>query len=444
MAVGSERSAVTASLGGGAAGPWDPAAPAGDAPALTELMPWAVPGMRLGREWVRAPAREVLAARWERLAAAEPPERALLFRPSRSRRLDSAVPQLPGRPGATPRLFREVGPCPEPVRIRHRAFDRLWLLPDHRVLDQARPELWRVADCAQLFAVVRSADAEEPGPAVVFSAELPDGHRDRGQGLVLPAYRQPGGQEPNVVPGLVRHLTARLGTEVTAEAFLAYVAAVTAHAAAARSGAQVLVPLTASPDRWAEAVELGEQLLWVHTFGERCCDPQRGRPAGGVRMPGGRRPLVRRAVPAAPSGFPDVLEYDGEGAALLVGEGRIAPVPSTAWEFRSDGARVLPDWFARRCPDPGAAEPGTLEAIRLASWPREWTSELVALATVLALAAELQPLQRALLSAICSGPLVTAGELTRAGVLPAPPHCRRPASVLSHQEEGPEGQFALF
>ncbi|MGW4053092.1 type ISP restriction/modification enzyme, partial [Streptomyces sp. NPDC004779] len=30
-----------------------------------------------------------------------------------------------------------------------------------------------------------------------------------------------------------------------------------------------------------------------------------------------------------------------------------------------------------------------------------------------------------------------------AGVLPVPDRARRPASVLDHQEEGPEGQFML-
>ena len=110
-------------------------------PLLSELMPWSVPGLRVGRGWVRSAHPEVLAARWRRLAEAEPPQRAELFRPSRSRTVDSAVPQLPGQATSTRRLSQEPGTAPEPVRLRHGAFDRQWLLADQRLLDQPRPEL---------------------------------------------------------------------------------------------------------------------------------------------------------------------------------------------------------------------------------------------------------------------------------------------------------------
>ncbi|MFB7508599.1 DNA methyltransferase, partial [Streptomyces broussonetiae] len=59
---------------------------------------------------------------------------------------------------------------------------------------------------------------------------------------------------------------------------------------------------------------------------------------------------------------------------------------------------------------------------------------------VLVLLAELRP-KRA--ESKVTAP-VTAGELRAAGVLPVPDASRRPASVLDHHEEGPEGQFALL
>lgn len=438
MAVGSGRSATPSPAPGRAADEY------ASAPLLTDLMPWAVPGPHPGRAWVYSPAREVLAARWERLAAAGPEERAELFRPTRSRGLRSAVTQLPGRATPTASLAREVGPLPEPERVRHGAFDRLWLLPDQRLLDRARPELWRVADGAQLFATVQPYHPEVPGPAVTFSAELPDGHRARGRGAVLPAYRLPGGLRPNLAPGLTGHLAARLGTPVTAEDVLAYVAAVTARPGAVRRGEQVPVPLTASATLWADGVALGRRVLWLHTYGERCADPARDRPPGLPRMPGGRRPFVRQAVPSTVEGFPASVEYAADTSSLLLGDGRIAPVPEASWEYLAGGTRVVEAWFAARAPDPEAAEPGTLEAIRLATWPKEWTSELIGLVTVLALLADLQPAQDALAEAAAAGPSVTSADLRGAGVLPAPAAAARPASVLSHQEEGPEGQFVLF
>ncbi len=50
--------------------------------------------------------------------------------------------------------------------------------------------------------------------------------------------------------------------------------------------------------------------------------------------------------------------------------------------------RVLEQWFAARTAE---GEPGTLAAIRPATWPQTWTSELLELITVLALLAELRP-----------------------------------------------------
>ncbi|MYW12847.1 DNA methyltransferase, partial [Streptomyces sp. SID2563] len=42
------------------------------------------------------------------------------------------------------------------------------------------------------------------------------------------------------------------------------------------------------------------------------------------------------------------------------------------------------------------------------------------------------------------GPGSGEDELRAAGVLPVGAAARRPASVLDHQEEGPDGQFALL
>ncbi|MET9111844.1 type ISP restriction/modification enzyme, partial [Streptomyces zhihengii] len=152
------------------------------------------------------------------------------------------------------------------------------------------------------------------------------------------------------------------------------------------------------------------------------------------KLPGGRRPYVRAALPPRPG----TLGYDPGEEALLIGDGgRVSPVPAGAWEFEAGGGRVLDLWFARRT---AAAEPGTLEAVRPAGWLQEWTSELLELITVLALLAELRPR----LASLGEGPRITAGELRAAGVLPVPSAARRPASVLDHHEEGPDGQFALL
>ncbi|MFG3120151.1 type ISP restriction/modification enzyme [Streptomyces sp. NPDC048197] len=419
-----------------------------DAPRLSDLMPWSVAPLRLGRSWVRSPDPAALRARWRALVAAEDTAaRERLFRPSRARTLYSAVGQLPGQRTATGRLYRAAGPCPEPVRIQHGPFDQQWLLPDHRLIDAARPELWRVADARQLYAVEPGRLPQPAGPAVVCAALLPDGRSPAGRpGRIHPLYRRPGGREPNLAPGLLALLSRRLDRPVEPAQLLAWVAASARH-----SPDGAVVPLTADAGVWTRGVALGERLLWLYTRGgyvpgdgppEGCAGPG-GRP----RMPGGRRPYVRAALPAR--GLPRSLAYDPADEALLLGDGgRISPVPQGVWDFSAGGVRVLADWFAGRTgtAEDGTATPpeaGSLAALGPANWPQEWTSELLELITVLALLAELTPEQQELAMATADAPQLPAGELRATGVLPPPSAARRPASVLDHHEEGPDGQFAL-
>ncbi|WP_274556516.1 type ISP restriction/modification enzyme [Streptomyces spiramyceticus] len=392
-----------------------------DAPLLDELMPWSVAALRLGRGWILAPDRRTLRARWDALVRARGAEREELFVATRARTTRSSVAALPGRPTGTGRLTRESGPCPEPVRVVHGPFDEQWLIPDHRLIDAARPELWRVADAEQLFAVEQGYVPGSAGPALLVSAVLPDGRSAAGRpGRIRPLFRRPGGREPNLAPGLLALLSGRYGREVTADEVLAW-----AVAAAEGSPSGAVVPLPADPGAWSTGVELGRRMTAIQLRGARGGE----RP----RLPGGCRPYVRSAVPARPG----ELTYDAEEETLHIGAGRISPVPRAAWDFEVSGVRVLDLWFDRRTAEP---EPGTLEAIRAAEWAQEWTSELLELITVLALLGELEPGRREL----AGTERITRAELTEAGVLPVRDAARRPASVLDHAEEGPEGQFALL
>ena len=377
-----------------------------DAPPLADLMPWSVAPPRLGRGWPTGPDAASLKARWDALLKAEGPDREALFEPTRSRTLRSAVGQLPGRTGGTERLARATGPCPEPVRVLHAPFDEQWLIPDHRLIDAARPELWRVADEAQVFVVETPADGH--GPQLLATSLLPLLR----PGRIRPLYRRPGGTEPNLAPGLLKHLRSRLGIAVEPLDVLAWILA------AVRP--DLTVPLTDDPELWSRGVESGHRVLWLmRRDGDR------------PKLPGGRRPYVRAPLPSRPL----TLDYDRDEEALLLDEGRISPVPPKAWDFEAGGVRVLEQWFTARVTEP---EPGTLSAIRPATWPQPWTSELLELITVLALLADLQPFQDE------PTPRITASDLRAAGVLPVPDSARRPASVLDGHEEGPEGQLALL
>lgn len=379
-----------------------------DAPLLADLMPWSVAPPRLGRGWPAGPDAASLKSRWDALLKAEGPDREALFEPTRSRTLRSAVGRLPGQSSGTEKLLRATGPCPEPVRVLHAAFDEQWLIPDHRLIDAARPELWRVADERQVFVVESPSDTG--GPQLLATSHLPLLR----PGRIRPLHRRPGGAEPNLAPGLLEHLGKRLGLAPAPADVLAWIMATV------RPG--LTVPLTEDGELWSRGVELGRRILWLmRRDGER------------PKLPGGRRPYVRAPL----SSRPLTIDYDRDEETLLLDEGRISPVPPEAWDFEAGGVRVLEQWFTART---APAEPRTLAAIRPATWPQAWTSELLELITVLALLAEVRPQQAEL---TVTAP-VTASELHTAGVLPVSDAARRPASVLDHHEEGPEGQFALI
>ncbi|GCE00889.1 type ISP restriction/modification enzyme [Embleya hyalina] len=378
--------------------------------ALADLMPWGTAGIATGRSWVYAPERETLRRRWARLAAAE--DRDTLLRPTRSRTAMSFPAPLPGCDAPSGPLAREVGPTPRLVRIARHPFDRQWLVADHRVLDAARPELWRVRGDRQVYLSIRRAG--DPWP-LLCSALVPDGthHGGRG-GRVAPLYRDPAGLEPNLAPGLVDLLADRLGVPVDAEDLFAWIVAVTVD--------PERVPLTADPDVWATGVDLGRRLVGLHTFGARFGRPGDGKP----RLPGGRRPFVREPVPARPAG----AHHDDESRSLLLGSGRIGPVAREAWE-----SGVLEPWIAARTEPPGEG----LDGIRERTWSTDLTSELIDLLHVLGLLADLARPRAELHARTAEAP-----ALDPTPVLPPPPSSRRPPTVLDITEEGPGGQAVLL
>ncbi|MGW2833731.1 type ISP restriction/modification enzyme [Streptomyces sp. NPDC001286] len=379
-----------------------------DVPPLADLMPWSVAPPRLGRGWPAGPDAASLKARWGALLKADGPEREALFEPTRSRTLHSAVGQLPGQSSGTEKLLRAAGPCPEPVRVLYAPFDEQWLIPDHRLIDTARPELWRVADEHQVFVV--ETPSETGGSPLLATSRLPLLR----PGRIRPLYRRPGGTEPNLTPGLLDHLGTRLGHVPTPPDTLAWIMATVRP--------DLTVPLTEDAELWSRGVELGRRLLWLmRRDGDR------------PKLPGGRRPYVRAPLPSRPL----TVDYDRDEETLLLDDGRISPVPPEAWDFEAAGVRVLEHWFTART---AQAEPGTLSAIRPATWPQTWTSELLELITVLALLAELRPQQQELTVTTS----ITTADLRKAAVLPVPETAHKPASVLDHHEEGPEGQFALI
>ncbi len=266
-----------------------------------------------------------------------------------------------------------------------------------------------MADARQVFTVETGGDAGTP---LLATSHLPLLRTGR----IRPLYRRPGGTEPNLAPGLLDHLAARLGVRPAAPDVLAWILATVRP--------DLTIPLTEDPGLWESGVDVGRRTLWPDA-------PRRRAPQGA--------PVAAARTSARPCrSWPLGLRYDRDEETLHLDGGPHLPVPP-------EGLGLL------RWPGPGSWRPGsrpaphrpsrvTLAAIRPATWPQSWTSELLELITVLALLVELRPLRAELEPA---SP-VTAADLREAGVLPVPAPSRRPASVLDHREEGPDGQFTLL
>lgn len=217
--------------------------------------------------------------------------------------------------------------------------------------------------------------------------------------------------------------------KVSGEDVLAYIAAVTADSSYLQRFKADLVqpglriPLTRNPERFRETVELGREVVWLHTFGERFADAAKGRPLSPPRLPKGVAPRVPAdgAIPTDAERMPDEMAYDESTGTLRVGHGRIERVTRAMWEYEVSGKHVLTHWFSyrkkdRRRPMMGDRRPPSeLGKIQPDGWPAEYTTELLNVLHVLGRLIELEPKQAALLNKICAGKLIDA-DAVRAAV----------------------------
>ncbi|MCW2999177.1 MAG: putative methyltransferase [Solirubrobacterales bacterium] len=402
-------------------------------PGIDELLGWSNSGAQASRTWVIAPSADVLRRRWARLVAAPPEEKGELLVEGRDRQTTTVLSDnLPGYPvrGA---IAAETGDVPEPVRYGWRTLDRGWLIPDKRVINYPRPELWQVSTApGQVYLTALEAHAPSGGPAGSFTALVPDLHHYRGSfgGRAFPLWLDAAGTVPNLVPGLLKALGARLGILVTGADVFAYIAAVIAQPSYVDRHTEDLqtpglrIPVTASATLFTRAVVTGKRVLWLHTYGERFADPIAGRPSSAPRVVGPGRPLVTVPIPDTTAEMPEDIAHDPAANELHIGRGRISGVTTAMWEYETSGYKIVRRWFAKRKPQPDGRRSSPLDEIVARSWETEWTEELIDMLNVLALLVDMESDQRALLDEIETGDLITVTDLADAGVLPVEPILR--------------------
>jgi len=425
-------------------GPW------ASYPALSDFFVYNGSGVMPGRTWVIAPDARSLRERWKALIDAPVGKKEELFHPHlvHGKPGDRHIKRLVagGLAGYEPRavlIADERAECNSPVRYGFRSFDRQWIIPDNRLINRPNPELWESRSESQLYLTAFTEESPSSGPALTFTAFVPDLHHYKGSfgGRVFPLWADRTATTPNLRPNLLGVLSQKYGCDVSPENLLAYIAAVAAHPAftsrfhADLSTPGLRIPLTSDRAIFDEAVELGHTVVWLHTFGERMADPTNGRPSQPPRLPPPRGMTfpAEGGVPDDPSHMPDSIDYDASKHRLLVGAGYVENVLPEVWHYEVSGKQVLPHWFSyrkrnRERPIIGERRaPSPLGDIQPDRWLAEYTTELINVLNVLTWLVDLEPAQADLLDKICSGPTISAEELRNAGALdvPDPPKRKR-------------------
>ncbi len=418
-------------------------------------------GVMPGRTWIIAPDQASLAARWDRLIhEKDADEMELLFHPHEGGDRTSTKAATKGLTGHETRLLpvsKDKAAVIAPTRYGFRSFDRQWIIPDSRLINRQNPALWDFYSSKQIHLTCLERASPTSGPAVTLSHLIPDLDHYKGSfgGRVFPLWRDAGATIPNVKPALLAYLASVFDCIVGADDVMAYIAGVMAHPAFTLRFARDLVrpglrvPITGEQRLFDQAVALGREVIWLHTYGERFSDPAAARPFGAPRLARGQGPIipVDGAIPGPPEPLPDTMDYDPATKRLTIGKGSIENVPPAVWDYEVSGKNVLRQWFSYRRLDrsrPIIGErrpPSPLENIQPDHWPYDYTSDLMDLLHVLGRLVSLEPAQSRLLDDILAGPLIDYDVLTAAGALAAPP---RPASGKKGKRSASQAQHDLF
>jgi hypothetical protein len=405
-------------------------------PALDSLLPWTSTGNTNNRTWVVSPSSEVLKERWRRLIRAPKSAKNDLMKATSDRFSDKIEQPLPGQTWQ-PSISEDSTEEPRLTRYGRMTFDRQWLIADRRVIDRPRPPLWFTCGNKQIYLTELHTKSGVAGPAIGATALIPDNSHFKGTegGRVVPLYRDPDCRQPNITPGLLAALSDAIGRAVSAEDLVAYIAGVTAHPGYTErfcdelNSRGVRIPLTRNLALWNEAVDLGGQVLWIHTFGERFISPEHDRPSGIPQLPDELRPKCVVPISQSPGDMPEEISYAAGSRTITIGTGAIFPVLPEIWEYRIGGVQVVWKWAAFRKRNPDVERQTALNDIVQKSWPPEYTTELLNLLNVLGRLILLEPAQNRLLDRVVDGEMITVMDLKRLGILPVPPNATREPKV---------------
>lgn len=383
-------------------------------PEIADMFPWVYSGCQAKRLWPIAETKTLLEKRWRALLQEVPRNRGILLRETGDRHIKSnPVSLLRRKTRLKPLHDLDFDDQHEGIeRYGYRSFDRQWIIADNRLTDRPRPPLWQVRGPRQVFLTTLTSTVFGRGPALTATPYVPDLDHFRGSygaKNVMPLYRDPHGQTPNVTPVLLAALSNRLDVEITAENLLAYTYALAGTPAfyerfeseLTEAAGPIHIPITTQTNLFQEAATLGRDLLWRHTWGE--CFALKDRP----HLPEDQAKEIH-PVKAMPEN-PRDCSYDPETRTLTVGTGAFAPVSEAAWEFEVSGLPVLRSWLGYRAKNRKGKKSSPLDKIRPTRWTQ--TKELLHLLAIIEHTVQATPKATSLLNRILKGPLIPATDL---------------------------------
>ena len=395
-----------------------------DGVALDVVFPWSHSGVQFKRKWPIATSIDGLEKRWNQLrAATSREEMADLFRETSQKHVEAKGENLFSRE-PLPALMQDCNML-VPVRYGYRSFDRQYTIPDSRVNDRPRPQLWDSYSDDQLFLVTLTSTTLGDGPAVTLSPYVPDMDffKNRGAKDIHPLFRTDSTAQPNISASLMQALNTAYGREVEPFEVAAYVvgllgtSAYTARFEEELSEAPAHVIFTADKTLFDQVAEFGRGIIFEQTWGERGAKlNQFGQPVG-QRFRG--KASLGVATPA--DDYPESWSYDEDTHQLTVGGGRFDHVSPEVARFEVSGMNVLRSWLGYRMKNPAGKSSSPLDRMQAATWQHD--GELLELLWQLEFMVAAEPRGAELLDRVIAGEKIAPAELgvPTAAEMKAPP-----------------------
>lgn len=392
-------------------------------PALNDIYPWTAPGVKPNKTWVYAPDRDILEQRWDELIQETNIERKReLFKETRDTTLEKTKIPLPGprTEQGTNSAFSTVKWPQKPaiVEVGYRSFDRQYIIADSRLLHMPSPTLWAALSPKQIFLSELHSEWPGGGPSVSFTPLVPDMHFFAGSrgGRALPMLHPDG--SPNTAPGLLKALSQSFDRDITVEELTAYIAGTLAHPGYVETFDEELhysgnrVPMTADVELWDKAVEIGQFIIWLHTFGDRGNAPNNAQNLFDVES---TLPLPTYDT-AVGVGMPEGVTYDETTQTIHLGKGTWSNVSPAVWSYTVGGNSTIKSWVGYRRKKPKGRKSSPLDDIITTSWPTQWSRQFHELLVTLTHLVQLEAEQKELLEQIIAGEQLTKDELSSLGV----------------------------